>query len=161
QVRVDNTAGRRLFVTITARGVPASGHDTADASGLTLEVDYRDEEGAVLDVSRLPQGSDLIARIGVTNTTPHRIDNLALAQRVPAGWAVRHERMERLAATGERDAREVPRRAWWLETAASNVEHVAIRAARIYRFFSLKPKARLIVTTRLNAAYRGRFYLPS
>lgn len=161
QVRVDNTAGRRLFVTITARGVPASGHDTADASGLTLEVDYRDEEGAVLDVSRLPQGSDLIARIVVTNTTPHRIDNLALAQLVPAGWEIHNERMEGLDATGERDASDVPRRAWWLETAASNVEHVDIRDDRIYRFFSLKPKERLIVTTRLNAAYRGRFYLPS
>src|SRR5690606_15142442 len=36
QVRIDNTAGRRLFVTITGRGVPASGQDTADAAGLAL-----------------------------------------------------------------------------------------------------------------------------
>lgn len=165
QVRIDNTAGRRLFVTITGRGVPASGQDTADAAGLALEVDYRDEAGAVLDVSRLTQGSDLIARIVVTNTTPHRIDNIALAQLVPAGWEIHNERMEGLDATGERDASNVSRRSWWwdgsLGATAANVEHVDIRDDRVYRFFSLKPNERLIVTTRLNAAYRGRFYLPS
>src|SRR5690606_18553283 len=116
---------------------------------------------AVLAAPRLPQGSDAVARTVVTQPTPDGIDNLALAQLVPAGWAIHNERMEGLDATGERDASDVPRRAWWLETAASNVEHVDIRDDRIYRFFSLKPKERLIVTTRLNAAYRGRFYLPS
>lgn len=165
QVRVNNTAGRRLFVTITARGVPASGTDTADAEGLALEVEYRDEEGAILDVTRLPQGSDLIARIVVTNTTPHRIDNIALAQLLPAGWEIHNERMEGLDATGERDESQVERRGWWwdgsLGAGTANVEHVDIRDDRVYRFFSLKPKERLIVTTRLNAAYRGRFYLPS
>src|SRR5690606_41954916 len=98
---------------------------------------------AVLAAPRLPQGSDAVARTVVTQPTPDGIDNLALAQLVPAGWAIHNERMEGRDATGERDASDVPRRAWWLETAASNVEHVDIRDDRIYRFFSLKPKERL------------------
>ncbi len=162
QVRVANTAGRRLFVTITGRGVPAPGTDTAGAEGLALEVDYRDEQGNVIDVSRLPQGSDLIARIVVTNTTPHRIDNIALAQLMPAGWEIHNQRMEGLDARGEREETNEQRAPWWWEHAsAANVEHVDIRDDRIDRFFSLKPQEKLTVTTRLNAAYRGRFYLPS
>jgi len=165
QVRIHNTASRRLFATLTTRGVPASGSDTAGAEGLSLEVEYRDEEGNLIDVARLPQGSDLIARIVVANTTAHRIDNIALAQLVPAGWEIHNERMEGLDATGERDDSDTPRRHWWWDgspgATAANTEHVDIRDDRIYRHFSLKPQERLTFTTRLNAAYRGRFYLPS
>jgi Large extracellular alpha-helical protein len=104
----------------------------------------------------------VIARIVVTNTTPHRIDNIALAQLMPAGWEIHNERMEGLDARGEREETNDQRTPWWWDHAsAANVEHVDIRDDRIYRFFSLKPKEKLTVTTRLNAAYRGRFYLPS
>jgi uncharacterized protein YfaS (alpha-2-macroglobulin family) len=161
-VRIDNTAKRRLFVTLATRGVPGSGSDTAGNAGLALDVEYKDEEGRNLDVSRLAQGSDLIARLVVTNTTPNRIDNIALAQLVPAGWEIHNERLEGTQATGERQQSEGPK-PWWLEPTGSkvSVEHVDIRDDRIYRHFGLKAGERLVITTRLNAAYRGRFYLPS
>jgi alpha-2-macroglobulin len=163
QVRVENTAKRRLFVTLATRGVPGSGSDTAGAAGLALQVDYKDEEGRELDVARLPQGSDLIARLVVTNKTANRIDNLALAQLVPAGWEIHNERLEGTEATGQRDESATQPRRWWQEPSGgtASVEHVDIRDDRIYRHFSLKSGERLVITTRLNAAYRGRFYLPS
>ncbi|MFO7306578.1 MAG: MG2 domain-containing protein [Gammaproteobacteria bacterium] len=161
-VRVHNPTQRRLFATLTARGVPASGTDTADAQGLTIDVHYLDEDGNAIDVTRLSQGSDLIARIVVTNTTPHRIENIALAQLVPAGWEIHNERMEGFDPTGERkDSAPLQPSSSGPRAASANVEHVDIRDDRIYHFFSLQPRERLIVTTRLNAAYRGRFYLPS
>lgn len=162
QVRIDNTAKRRLFVTLATRGVPGSGSDTAGNAGLALQVEYKNEEGRELDVSRLAQGSDLIARLVVTNTTSNRIDNIALAQLVPAGWEIHNERLEGVDATGEREESEGPK-PWWLEPTGSkvSVEHVDIRDDRIYRHFGLKAGERLVITTRLNAAYRGRFYLPS
>jgi alpha-2-macroglobulin len=161
-VRIDNTAKRRLFATLATRGVPAAGTDSSGNAGLALQVEYKDEEGRTLDVARLAQGSDLIARLTVSNTTAARIDNIALAQLVPAGWEIHNERLEGVDATGEREQSEAPKR-WWLEPSGSNVnvEHVDIRDDRIYRHFSLKPGERLVITTRLNAAYRGRFYLPS
>ena len=163
QVRIDNTAKRRLFVTLATRGVPASGSDAAGAAGLALQIEYKDEEGRSLDVARLPQGSDLIARLTVTNATANRIDNLALAQLVPAGWEIHNERLEGSDATGEREQSDTGPKRWWLEPTGSNVtvEHVDIRDDRIYRHFGLKPGEKLVITTRLNAAYRGRFYLPS
>jgi len=161
QVRVQNPTDRRLFVTLTARGIAASGADTADAQGLALDVSYRDEEGRVIDVTRLVQGTDLIARIVVTNTTSYRIDNIALAHLVPAGWEIHNERMEGFDALGEREGGDA-RLPWWIEQSSNaNVEYVDVRDDRIYRFFSLKPRESITITTRLNAAYRGRFYLPS
>ena len=64
------------------------------------------------------------------------------------------------AATGAREDASAPR-PWWWEFEQSTPEHVDIRDDRIYRHFSLKPQERITFITRLNAAYRGRFYLPS
>lgn len=161
-VSLSNTSNRRLFASLATRGVPKSGSDVAGASGLSLTVEYRDDAGAALDVSRLPQGSDLIAKIVVANDTGHRIDNIALAQLVPAGWEIHNERMEGLEATGTREE-EQPVRPWWWDYAdsAARAEHVDVRDDRIYRHVSLKPRERITFITRLNAAYRGRYYLPS
>jgi uncharacterized protein YfaS (alpha-2-macroglobulin family) len=160
-LRIANTSDRRLFVSVLTRGVPPAGADVAGAEGLSIEVDYRDDDGRALDVSRLPQGADLISQVVVTNETGHRIDNIAVAQLVPAGWEIHNERMEGVEARGARE-KEAPVRPWWWDTAArSDAEHVDIRDDRIYRHFSLAPRERITFVTRLNAAYRGRYYLPS
>ena len=162
KVRIDNTAKRRLFVTLATRGVAASGDDASGAAGLSLRVEYRDEDGEPLDIAKLPQGTDLIARVVVTNDTPNRIDNIALAQLLPAGWEIHNERLEGGDAQGEREE-GAPQPRWWADPARTDakIEHVDIRDDRIYRHFSLKSQERMTVVTRLNAAYRGRFYLPS
>jgi hypothetical protein len=160
-VRIANTADRRLFVSFTTRGVPKSGADVAGAQGLSLKVEYRDEEGRPLDITRLPQGADLIAEIAVSNESGHRIDNIALAQLAAAGWEIHNERLEGLEATGARENADAPRPWWWDAAAtATRAEYVDIRDDRIYRHFSLKPRERITFVTRFNAAYRGRYYLP-
>jgi hypothetical protein len=150
-----------LFVSFTTRGVPKSGADVAGAQGLSLKVEYRDEEGRPLDITRLPQGADLIAEIAVSNESGHRIDNIALAQLAAAGWEIHNERLEGLEATGARENADAPRPWWWDAAAtATRAEYVDIRDDRIYRHFSLKPRERITFVTRFNAAYRGRYYLP-
>jgi uncharacterized protein YfaS (alpha-2-macroglobulin family) len=164
-VKVANTSQRRLFAMLTVRGIPSAGNDAAGSQGLTLRVEYRDEEGEALDVASLKQGSDLIAQVVVTNTTQQRIDNIALAQLFPAGWEIHNERMEGGNTNGTREDNESHPMPWWYEGSiaalGNKVERVDIRDDRIYRYFSLMPQERITFTTRLNAAYRGRFYLPS
>jgi uncharacterized protein YfaS (alpha-2-macroglobulin family) len=107
----------------------------------------------------------LIAQVAVTNATQQRIDNIALAQLFPAGWEIHNERMEGGNTNGAREDGEPKQSPWWyegsIEALATKVERVDIRDDRIYRYFSLKPQERITFTTRLNAAYRGKFYLPS
>ncbi|HKE94951.1 MAG TPA: MG2 domain-containing protein [Povalibacter sp.] len=163
QFNVTNTSNRRLFVTLLTRGIPRSGGESAGAAGLSMHVRYRDEDGESIAVDKLAQGTDLIAQIVITNDTGQRIDNIALAQLIPAGWEIHNERLEGVASTGERNTEEVARPWWWDGSpgaTAANVERIDIRDDRIYRHFSLKPRESITFTTRLNAAYRGRFYLP-
>jgi hypothetical protein len=150
-LKLTNTSDRRLYATLVARGVPPSGAEDAAQSGLSLDLSYLDAGGAPLSIAKVPQGADLMARMVVTNTTKRRVDNLALTQMVPAGWEIRNERLEGDDALGEREAGGERARA----------EYVDIRDDRIHQYFGLNPGESITFVTRLNAAYRGRFYLPS
>ncbi len=163
-LRFTNTADRKLYATLIVRGVPPSGVEDAAESGLSLALNYLDAEGKPITISAIPQGSDLITRVVVTNTTKRRVDNLALTQLVPAGWEIRNERLEGADVSGVRDASDSPRTAPWdgtAEATRARAEYVDIRDDRIQQYFSLKPGEAITFTTRVNAAYLGRFYLPS
>jgi uncharacterized protein YfaS (alpha-2-macroglobulin family) len=165
-IAIENTSQRVLFVTVFDRGVPAAGHDDASSSGFALDVHYADAAGAPIDIAHLPQGTDLIAEIAIRNLTQHRIDNIALAQLVPAGWEIENERLAGGDAKGTREEDDKKRAGSWYipdgsSATAARAEYVDIRDDRIYRYFSLKPDEQIYFRTRLNAAYRGHYYLPS
>ena len=167
-IAITNTSDRTLFVSIAVRGVPKAGDDTASASGLALDVAYVDADGEPIDVSKQVQGGDLITEILVTNTSPHRIDHIALSELVPAGWEIHNAGLEgvELEVFGARDP-ERKRQYWrWLPDGSpaatrARTEYIDIRDDRIYRHFSLDAGERIHFQTRINAAYRGRYYLPS
>jgi uncharacterized protein YfaS (alpha-2-macroglobulin family) len=161
-----NTSQRVLFATVSTRGVPAAGVDQASAAGLSMDVSYTDETGKPVDVGKLNQGSDIIAKVSVRNLTPLRIDNIALTQIVPAGWEIHNDRLDNTAGTGDRDtggsqqdANDIPDGS---RTATqARADYVDIRDDRVLQYFGLKSGETIRFTTRLNAAYLGRFYLPS
>lgn len=141
KVKIKNTSERSLYATLMTRGIAKSGGDEAASSGLSLDVAYKNEDGAVLDVSRLRQGQDIVATVTVKNISTLKLDNLALTQMVAATYEINNERME---GTGIQPG----------------LEHMDIRDDRVLRYFGLKAGESLTFTTRLNAAYLGRFYQP-
>ena len=159
-VQLRNTSQRVLFVTLATRGVPAAGADQAGSSGLGMEIAYTDEAGQPIDVTGLAQGTDLVANVSVKNLTPLRIDNIALTQIVPAGWEIHNERLENVEPTGARDATD-ERRSPFVPPASVLPDHVDIRDDRVLQYFGLKSGETIRFKTRLNAAYLGRYYLPS
>jgi len=165
-VSIHNTSQRTLFVTIATRGVPAAGTESADSSGLSLQVTYTDEDGNAVDVSRLTQGSDFVAHVEVRNVTSQRIDNIALTHIFPAGWEIHNDRMDNAAAGGSRDEAAQPRNPWMSLNGSRNatqasVDYTDIRDDRVLQYFGLGAQESIRFETRLNAAYRGRYYLPS
>lgn len=157
-----NKSKRVLFATVAVRGIPPAAAEEAEASGLALSVRYSDEADGPVDVSRLRQGSDIVAHVEVANTTSLTIDNIALTHIVPAGWEIRNDRMEGGEATGQREA--APRHNPFdgsREATQARVDYVDIRDDRVLQYFSLRPGERIRFDTRLNAAYRGRYYLPA
>jgi uncharacterized protein YfaS (alpha-2-macroglobulin family) len=129
---------------VVVEGVPAAGDEVAASSGLRIEVVYEDASGAPVDVRRVVQGSDLVARVTVTNGTRLALENLALEHRVPAGWEILNPRM-----AGDETATQAP------------FEYQDIRDDRVHTYFALNAGESKTFTTLLNAAYLGMFYLPS
>ncbi len=159
-VQLRNTSKRVLFVTLANRGVPPAGVDEASSSGLSLDISYTDELNAPLDVTQLTQGTDLIANITVKNLSSLRIDNIALTQIVPAGWEIHNERLENVDPTGTREDESAPRSPFSAPDSRLP-DHVDIRDDRVLQYFGLKSGETIRFKTRLNAAYLGRYYLPS
>jgi len=164
---IHNTSQRALFVAVATRGVPEAGADTAGASGLRLGVVYTDEAGNPLQPSHLGQGTDLIAHVSVRNDTSLRIDNIALTQIFPAGWEIHNDRLDGADAAGTRDEEPQRRRPLWMipdgsrDATQATLDYTDIRDDRMMQYFGLRSGETIRFETRLNAAYRGRYYLPS
>ena len=74
--------------------------------------------------------------------------------------------MDNASATGEREPTEPPHE--WMgipdgsrEATKAHVDYTDIRDDRVLQYFGLRPGESIKFTTRLNAAYLGRYYLPS
>jgi uncharacterized protein YfaS (alpha-2-macroglobulin family) len=167
-LELHNTSSRTLYASVAVRGIARSGEEDAASNGLAIEVAYSDANGQPLgSVSKLTQGSDLIAAITIRNTSRRRLENLALTQMVPAGWEIRNERTDGGDALGALTPAE-PRAGsgwWWVpdgshDATSKLAEYVDIRDDRILQYFGLRAGDSIIVRTRLNAAYLGRYYLP-
>jgi len=143
-IAVNNTSGQPLYGSIVLRGVPAAGSEIATSSGLSVRVSYTDAAGGAVDVTELSQGTDFIAMVSITNETRANMENLALEHMVPAGWEIHNPRF-----AGEESA------------AAAAIDYQDIRDDRIYTYFPLKAGETKSFVALFNAAYLGRYYLPS
>ena len=164
-VSIRNTSQRVLFATIATRGVPEAGRDDAGSSGLALAVSYTDESGNPVEIDRVRQGTDLMVHTEVTNVSGLRIDNIALTEILPAGWEIHNDRLDEQSVAGKLSEPVGPRDAWMIpggsSSAAAHSDYTDIRDDRILQYFGLQAGATIRFDTRVNAAYRGRFYLPS
>jgi uncharacterized protein YfaS (alpha-2-macroglobulin family) len=143
-VEVSNTSGRPLYGSIVVRGAPRAGEEVAVASGLALRVSYSDVNGGPVDVVALPQGGDFVAHLTVTNREAVDLENVVLTQIVPSGWELHNPRLDRGPAGVQ-----------------ASIEYQDIRDDRVYTYFSLKAGESRSFATLFNAAYLGKYYLPS
>ncbi len=156
-ITVRNDSQEALRVLVSNRGIPAVETEEAVSQGLRLDVNFTGLTGEPLQVDRLPQGTDFMARVKVTADF-HRLgrrhlENIALSMALPSGWQVRNERLEGA-------------------TAPAGIDHWDIRDDQVLAYFSLwrdyqwpyrysgKNQDSVTVELLLNASYAGRFYLP-
>lgn len=144
---VKNTSERTLYVQVTAKGQPIEDRMPAASNGLVLRVDYLDAKGAVMDVSRIEQGTDIVARVRVEAPNRTRtIRDLALTQVFPSGWEILNERMLEVSGTA-------------FESTTPTYRDV--RDDRVHTYFDLPQGQSAVFYIRLNAAYLGRFFMPA
>lgn len=140
-VEVVNTTDRVLYASVMSEGVPATGDEIAAASGLAIDVDYFSPSGGPVNERMLTQGTDLMVRVTVTNTTRTGLDDIALIHRVPAGWEILNARLG--------------------DDGQAGFQYQDVRDDRLLTYFGLGSGKSRTFTTMLNASYLGTYYLPS
>ena len=144
RLEVINTSEAPLFVSLVTRGSPAAGDEVASSSGLVVEVRYTDTDGGPIDVAEVVQGSDVVATVTIRNESGRDARDLALEYRAPSGWEIHNARLDSGEGPGE-----------------DRIDYQDIRDDRVLTYFSLDDEASLSFSMQFNAAYRGRYYLPT
>lgn len=150
KVALTNSGSGKLFVTLTSRSIPFVDNSPAIARGISLRVNYLNSDGAPIAVEQIPQGTDFVADVVVSSTSPATTyTNLALVETFASGWEILNERM--MTAQSASTPGETP----------SGVSYQDVRDDRVMSYFDLAPMHSIRIQVRLRASYKGRFYLPA
>ncbi len=145
-VSVTNNGSGILFARIIMEGIPETGDQTNVDNDLKVGINYTTMEGAPVDVTKLEQGTDFIAEVKITNPgTRGEYLQMALTQIFPSGWEIHNTRMDDAESTIKSDY----------------PTYQDIRDDRVYTYFNIAPNKTSVFRIVLNAAYVGRYYLPT
>ena len=146
KIQLENTSSAPLYFRLIQEGIPLEGADADNSKNLRLQIVYKDQDGKVMDVSKLKQGTDFTAEVTVSNPGIRgEYKEMALEQLFPSGWEILNSRLDDTEKFTKQDA----------------FDSQDIRDDRVYTYFSLKPNKRKTFIVHLNASYQGRFYLPA
>ena len=94
-------------------------------------------------------GDLAVVEIAVSNTGSGQVENIALVDRIPAGWEIENPRLGRDGAVG-----------WVDEEALWEVDHLNLRDDRLEAFGGLKPGETRRVVYTVRAVTAGHFKAP-
>lgn len=148
-VQVSNKGNNTVYARLITTGQPLTGDSirpTGNPSMLSMTVTYMGTDGKPIDVSKMAQGTDFIAKVTVRNTgkqgTYHQ---MALTQVFPSGWEILNARL----ADAEPGYKSPP------------MTYQDIRDDRVHTYFNIRENETLQYSIQLNASYAGRYYLPA
>ncbi len=141
----------KLFLMMTSEGVREAPDWRTGGAGLKLTRRYLDAGGAPLDLDRgLALGDVVMIELQITNTGSERVANIALVDRIPAGWEIENPRLGRDGGTGWID----PESLW-------KVDHMDLRDDRLEAFGHLERGQTGKVVYAVRAVTAGSFTIPS
>ncbi|MFN8244428.1 MAG: MG2 domain-containing protein [Ferruginibacter sp.] len=147
-VVLTNKGSNTLYVRLVTQGQPLAGDSLKvnnNPSVLNMSVSYITPNGTALDVSKLTQGTDFVAKVVIKNTGRRGYySQMALSQIFPSGWEILNARM----MDGEGAFK------------SSYSTYQDIRDDRVYTYFNIAENETLTYYVQLNAAYLGRYFLP-
>jgi alpha-2-macroglobulin len=147
-ITVTNKGSNVLYARIISEGQPLTGENLQvknDPSILGLSVTYLSRDLNPIDVSKIMQGTDFIAKVTVKN--PGRrgyYERMALTEIFPGGWEILNTRLQ----DGEGSFK------------SSHYDYQDIRDDRVYTYFNIKENETLTYYVQLNATYLGKYFLP-
>jgi hypothetical protein len=148
-VVVTNRGNNTLYLKLITRGQPLTGDSVKPINNpavLIMNVEYISQNASPVDISRLAQGTDFIAKVTIKNPGKRgSYTEMALSEIFPSGWEILNPRM----MDGEGAFKSSP------------ADYQDVRDDRVYSYFDIRQNETLTYYIQLNAAYLGRYYLPS
>lgn len=145
EVDVTNQTDGSLYATLVTSSTPQHGETIqARSSGISLNVNYLSAGGTTVSPYSIPQGTDFIAVLTVSNVSGVKdYSNLALTEAIPSGWEIFNDRL-----TGG-------------ESAGTDYTYRDIRDDKVVWFFDLPKGTAKTFRVKMHAAYEGEFILPA
>jgi hypothetical protein len=145
-IKLKNNSKGVLFARIILEGIPLKGDQTAADNNLYVHIQYTSMSGAGIDPGKLEQGTDFIAEVTVTNPSVNSYyQQMALTQIFPSGWEIQNMRITDSETSIKSDL----------------YDYQDIRDDRVYTYFGISHGKSKTFRFVLNAAYCGKFYLPT
>lgn len=144
---VKNNGKGLLYVRVVVEKIPFAGDSiSAVNNNISLDIKYTDINGGAINVNEIEQGTDFIAEVTVSNPGSRGyLTEMALNQIFPSGWEIHNTRMDNFASAMQTDI----------------VTYQDYRDDRVYSYYNIGASAQKTIRIRLNAAYVGRYYLPT
>jgi hypothetical protein len=147
-VVITNKGTNTLYVRMITKGQPLAGDSLKvnnNPAVLAMSVSYLSQDGKAIDINKLTQGSDFVAKVVVKNPGGRGYySQMALSQIFPSGWEILNARM--LGGEGA------------FKSSFSTYQD--IRDDRVYTYFNINQNETLTYYVQLNASYLGRYFLP-
>ena len=121
-------------------GILPVGKEITQQNGHSIKTNFSNK-GNTISEDLIKQGTAFVCTISVTNTTQSNIENVALTQFIPSGWEIINTRYNNY------------------ETEKSNYDYLDIRDDRANFYFSLNAQETKQFQIKLNASYKGTYYL--
>ena len=143
---IKNSGKNLLYVKVAVTKIPMTGDSSAVANNVNIKVNYVDMNGNALDVTKIAQGTDFIAEVSVTNPGSRGfLSEMALNQIFPGGWEIHNSRMDEFQSAVQTDV----------------ATYRDYRDDRVYSYYNIGANSAKVFRVKLNAAYVGRYYLPT
>ncbi len=136
-VTIKNSGTQTLYVNITNKGVVGDTNIEQESNGIGLAVSYTDSEFRPVNVRDMSQGTNFTATVTIKNVSASDISNMALTHIVPAGWEI-------------------------ISVSGDELSHYEIHDDRVLSYVDMLPVGKqVVISIRLNAAYKGQYALPA
>lgn len=143
KLNLTNHNNQMVFVTLTQSGKLPVGEELQEQRNLQVKTQFADAKDKILNIKNLRQGTEITAKITITNTGLDVIKDVALTQIFPSGWEIVNTGFTNFG--NEQN---------------TNYTYKDIRDDRVNFYFDLDKKQTKTFRVKLNASYLGNYYLP-
>jgi len=149
-VNIEDPGKGKLFALVSSEGVEEDASWNVGGKGLSVTRSYLNVEGEAIDPTAVELGDLVVVKLDIANLTAERMANVALVDRLPAGFEIENANLGRGRVLDVVDSDDV----WGLD-------HMNVRDDRIEAFGALPraAKARSVVYA-VRATTAGDFMVP-